>query len=142
MKIFLTYQLFIRFNFVLMYYVQFLPKSSLKFRFFLFNPEKVTPQRRFEIPAVLDTFSGLKRTNLNFKLLLGGNWPYYIKIKLNLIKSWYVRKIFVFPNSHFLIPWPPLTSIYLKRGEPKYLKVVSNHSIYHNRQYALYIFSV
>ena len=87
------------------------------------------------------TFSGLKRTNLNFKLLLGRNWPEYIITKLNVIKNWYLRKIFIFQSSNFLTPWPHLTSIYLKRGEPKNSKMVSNHSIHHTHQYALYIFS-
>ena len=41
-KIFLKYQLFIRFNFDLMCYSQFPPKSSLKLRFVLFKPEKVS----------------------------------------------------------------------------------------------------
>ena len=34
----------------------------------------------------------------------------------------YLGKNFVFPNFHFLTPWPPLTSIYLKMGEPKKFK--------------------
>ena len=34
----------------------------------------------------LATFSDSKRTNLNFRLLLGGNWPKYMKTTPNLIK--------------------------------------------------------
>ena len=41
-KNFLIYQLFIRFNFVFMYYGQFPPTSGLKLRFVLFKPEKVS----------------------------------------------------------------------------------------------------
>ena len=77
----LKYQLFIRFNFIFMYYGQFRHKSSLKLRFVLFKPERVTTGRGFEIPAALDTFSGLKMTNINFKPLLGGNWPLTIHKK-------------------------------------------------------------
>ena len=68
-KIFLLYQLFIRFNFVFMYYGQFPPKSSLKLRFVLFKSEKVVTRPGFEISAALRTFSGLKRTNNSFWLL-------------------------------------------------------------------------
>jgi len=103
-----------------------------------FEPEKVATRQGFELPAALETFSVLKRTNLNFSLLVGGNWPKYIKTKWNLIKSLYLRKIFVFPNFHFVTPWPPLTSIYLKKAEPNISKMVSNHSIYHPRWYALH----
>ena len=74
-KFFLKYQLFIRFNFVFMYYGQFPPKSSLKWRFVLFKPKKVATRQGFEIPAAPETLSALKGTNLNFSLLVGGNWP-------------------------------------------------------------------
>ena len=50
-KIFLIYQLFIRFNFVLMYYGQLPPKSSLKLRFVLLESEKVVTRPGFEISA-------------------------------------------------------------------------------------------
>ena len=53
-KIFLIYQLFIRFNFVFMYYGQFPPKSSLKLRFVLFKSEKVVARPGFEISAALE----------------------------------------------------------------------------------------
>ena len=56
-----------------MYYGQFPTESSQKLRFVLFKSEKVMARPGFETPATLDTFSGLKRTNLNFRLLLGGN---------------------------------------------------------------------
>ena len=58
-----------------MYYGQIPPKSSLKLRFVIFKPEKLTTRQRFEIPAALANFTGLKGTNLNFRLLLGGNLP-------------------------------------------------------------------
>ena len=69
---FLGSQLFIRFNFV---NGQFLPKTSLKLRFVLFKAEKVVTQWGLETPAMSGTFSGFKRTNLNFRLLLDGNGP-------------------------------------------------------------------
>ena len=53
-KFFLIYQLFIRFNFVFMYYGQFPPKSSLKLRFVLFKSEKVVARPGFEISAALE----------------------------------------------------------------------------------------
>ena len=72
-KIFLIYQLFIRFNFVFMYYGHFPPKSSQKLIFVLFKPEKVPNAAEISNPGRVTTFSDLKRTNLNFRLLLGGN---------------------------------------------------------------------
>ena len=74
-KIFLIYKLFIRFNFVFMYYGQFPPKSSLKLRFVLFKPEKVSNAAGISNLRQVVTSSDLKRTKLNFRLLLGGNWP-------------------------------------------------------------------
>ena len=65
-KIFLKYQLFIIFNFVLMYYGQFPTKSSLKLRFVLFKPEKVMTRRGFEIPAAAWTFSGFEKDKFQF----------------------------------------------------------------------------
>ena len=49
-KIFLKYQLFIRFNYVIMSYGQFPTKSSLKLRFVLFKPEKGPTQQRSPTP--------------------------------------------------------------------------------------------
>ena len=72
-KIFLINQLFIKFNFDFMYYGQFPPKSNLKLKFVFFKPEKVTTRREIEILDALESFSGLKRTNLNSRLLLSGN---------------------------------------------------------------------
>ena len=69
---FLIYQLFIRFNFVFMYYGHFPPKSSLKLTFVLFNSEKVSTAAGISNLCRVVTFSGLKMTNLNFRLLLGG----------------------------------------------------------------------
>ena len=72
---FLKYQLFMRFNFLFMYHGRFPPTSRLKLRFLLFEPEKVSNAAGILNPFQVATFSGLKRTNLNFRLLLGGNWP-------------------------------------------------------------------
>ena len=55
-----------------MYYGQFPPTSRLKLRFVLFKPEKVPNAAEISNRRVT-TFSDLKRTNLNFRLLLGGN---------------------------------------------------------------------
>ena len=51
-------------------YGQFLPKSSLKLGFVLFKPEKVSNVAEISNPRRAVTFSDLKRTNLNFRLIL------------------------------------------------------------------------
>ena len=56
-------------------------------------------------------FLSLKRTNSNFKPLLGGNWPQTIKEKLNQLKNWHNKFFSVFQNSHFLTPHWPLFSL-------------------------------
>ena len=60
-------------NFLFMYYGHFPPKSSQKLIFVLFKPEKVRNAAEISNPGRVTTFSDLKRTNLNFRLLLGGN---------------------------------------------------------------------
>ena len=63
-KIFLKYQLFIRFNFVFMYYGRFPPKSSLKLRFVLFKPEKVSNAAGISNSGWVMTFSGFLGKNV------------------------------------------------------------------------------
>ena len=53
-KIFLKYQLYIRFNLLFMCYGQFPPKSSLKLRFVLLQTWEIRNSTGFEIPAALE----------------------------------------------------------------------------------------
>ena len=57
----------------LMCYGQFPPKSSLKLKFVLLKTEEVSNAAGISNLCQVVTFSGLKRTNLNFNLLLGRN---------------------------------------------------------------------
>ena len=109
-----------------MYYGQFPPKSRLKLRFVLFQTWESRNSAGDRDPCCAGNSLSFEKDKSQFQPTC--RW------KLNLIKSWYLRKNIIFLNFHFLTPLPLL---YLKRGEPNTSKIVSNHSIYHTHQYVL-----
>ena len=106
-----------------MFYGQIPPKSSLKSKFVIFKPEKVTTQQRFEILVALDTFSGLKRTNLNY-VCATFRWNLTIvhKNKIESNKKLIFKKKFCFPKFPLFNPLASFDLNLFEKGPTKYFK--------------------